>query len=127
MSNKSKVILKDYVEVKGKKYYVDNKRVVLEPTNSEIRMAKWLSNILSKQIELLPRVKLPKNIKTADYLIDGELWDLKSITSNRNDAIRSRIRNQETQSSNFIIDITKSKIILKAAEKQIKHIKDITG
>ena len=70
----------------------------------------------------MPRILLPEYIKTSDYLINNEYWDLKTIVSNRNDAIRNRIRNQEDQASNFIIDISKSKLTLKSAEKQINDI-----
>jgi hypothetical protein len=40
---KSKVELKDFVEVNGRKYYVDNKKVVFEPTKKELATAVWLS------------------------------------------------------------------------------------
>ena len=52
---------------------------------------------------------------------------MKTITSNRNDAIRNRIRNQENQAPNFIVDISKSKIALKSAEKQMNEIFQLKG
>ena len=82
---------------------------------------------MNRKIEILPRIVLPKNIKTSDYLIDNEYWDLKDIVSNRNDAIRNRIRKQEKQASNFIINISNSKLTLKSAEKQIKDILQLKG
>ena len=119
---KSKVTLKDYVEANGQKYYVDNKKVVFETTNKEISIAVWISKKLNKKVEILPKVYKPENIKTADYLIDNEKWDLKEITSSRNNAIYSRIRKQKDQSPNFIIDISKSKLTIKSVVKQINNL-----
>ena len=77
---------------------------------------------LNKRIEVLPRVVLPKNIKTADYIIDGEFWDLKVISSNKNYAVYVRIRNQEKQSNNFIFDISQSKLTIKSVVKQLEDL-----
>ena len=63
------IVFKDYIEIDGYKYFVDGKRVVMEASKKEITVAKWLSLKLNKQIEILPRIALPKNRKTADYLI----------------------------------------------------------
>jgi len=46
-------------------------------------------------------------------LIDGQKWDLKEITSNRNNAIYTRIRHKKEQAHNFIFDIGKSKLTSK--------------
>ena len=75
MSNESKliksnVVLKDSVEVSGRKYSVDNKKVVLEPSSREIATAVWLSKKLNKKVEILPRINKPEGIKTPDYFID---------------------------------------------------------
>ena len=120
--SKSNVRLKDYVEVDGTKYYVDNKKVVFETTKKELATAVWLSKKLNKKVEILPIVYQPEKIKTADYLIDSEKWDLKEITSNKNYAIYTRIRNQEKQASNFIFDISNSKLTIKSATKQVNEL-----
>ena len=125
--SKSKVELRDYIEINGHKYVVDGIKVVLDPNKREIQTALWLSKKLNKKIELLPRILLPEYIKTSDYLINDKYWDLKTIVSNRNDAIRNRIRNQENQALNFIVDISKSKLTLKSAEKQINDIFKLKG
>ena len=125
--SKSKVELKDNIEINNRKYIVDGIKVVLDPNKKEIQTALWLSKKLNKRVEMLPRILMPENIKTSDYLINGEHWDLKTIISNRSDAIRNRIKNQESQASNFIIDISKSKITLKSAEKQINDLYALKG
>ena len=119
MNRKTKVVFKDYIEIDNHKYYVDGKKVVLEPSKKEIRLALWLSKKLSTEIVVLPRIKQPEGIKTSDYLIYGEKWDLKEIFSNRNDAAYNRIRRYKDQASNFIIDISNSKLTMKATKDQV--------
>jgi len=119
---KVEVQLQSYIIINNTKYIVDGKKVVLEPSNKEINMAIWLSKKLSIEIKLLPRILLPENIKTADYSINGEYWDLKEITSNRNNALYNRIRKKDNQASNFIIDISNSKLTIKALQYQIVEL-----
>ena len=119
---KSKVELKDYVEVDGRKYYVDNNKVVFEPTKKEIATAVWISKKLNKKVGILPRINVPSGIKTADYLLDNEKWDLKILVSNRNNAIYTSIRRDSKQASNFIFDISKSKLTIKAVVRQVEYL-----
>ena len=56
---KSNIILKDYIEIEGCKLYVDNKKVVFEPTKKELEIALWLSKKLNKKVEILPKVHQP--------------------------------------------------------------------
>lgn len=120
--SKSNVVIKDYVEVNGRKYYVDNKNVIFETSDNELAIAIWLSKESDKMIGIVPVIKQPEGIKTPDYLIDNECWDLKEISSNRKDAIYNRIRSGKNQTNNFIIEISKSKITMKSALKQIEAI-----
>ena len=120
--HKSKVELSEYVEVNGIKYYVDNKRIVFEPTKKEIITAVWLSKKINKKVEILPRIKQPEGIKSPDYKIGTENWDLKEIISNRKDAVYNRIRTRKDQANHFIIDISKSKLTIKSATNQVKSI-----
>ena len=123
----AEVILLKYVEINGRKFYVDNKRVVIDPSKKELYMALWLSKKLGKRIEILPRVLIPERIKTSDYLIDGSNWDLKTISSNRNNAIYTSIRIRQEQSNNFIFDISNSKLTIKAVLKQMDGIYSMKG
>ena len=119
MKNKAKVIYKNYVEVNDNKYFVDGRKVVLNSSKIEIALASWLSTVLNVRVEILPKINLPKGIQTSDYLIDNERWDLKRITSSRNNAIHTCIRNKKGQSSNFIFDISMSRLSVNSAKKQI--------
>jgi len=80
--SKSKVSLKDYIEINGHRYIVDGIKVVFEPSKKELHTALWLSRKLNKKIEILPRIALPKNIKTSDYLINNEYWVIDFKPSN---------------------------------------------
>ena len=120
--SKSKVELKNYVEVDGCKYFVDNKNVIFETSNKELAIATWLSEELNKTIGIVPVVKQPEGIKTSDYMIDNEYWDLKEISSNRKDAVYTRIRSGKNQTTNFIIEISKSKMTMKSARKQVEAL-----
>jgi len=122
MSNKVKVILSDYIEVEGRKYPVDNKNVIFETSNRELSLATWLSRELKITIEVMPVIKQPEGIKTADFLINNEYWDLKEISSNRVDAIYNRVRRGKSQATNFIIEISKSKMTMKSALKQVEDL-----
>ena len=121
-SKENVIYLKDFVEVNGCKYYVDGKKVILEPSKREINMAVWLMQKLNTNIYILPKVLLPEGVKTADYLINNENWDLKRIKSTRNTAIYTSIRKQKRQSSNFIFDVSRTKVTIKSAKYQVEDL-----
>ena len=105
-----KVIEAKYIEKDGVKYYVDGKNVVLDYSKKELEVANWLVNTFGGKIYMLPRVNYPKNIKTADYLWNDEFWDLKEIKGNSQKILDNTIKRNKSQSKNFIIDITNSKL-----------------
>lgn len=72
------VIDAKYFCVGKKKYFVDGKRVVLDYSDKEKEIAKWLGKTFGGKIYMLPRINEPEGIQTADYLFKGEYWDLKS-------------------------------------------------
>lgn len=59
---------------------------------------------------MLPRVNKPDGIKTADYLWNGEYWDLKEILGNGKNVLYHATENQRLQAHNFIFDFSNSKI-----------------
>ena len=48
----------------------------------EVEIAKWIHENIGGNIKLLTAVN-EQNKKTADYLKNGKLWDLKSITTEK--------------------------------------------
>ena len=98
------------------------KNVILDYSEEEFEIAEWLENTFGGKIYMLPRVNIPEGIKTADYLFDGEYWDLKKIFGNGKHCIDSSIKKKCNQAHNFIIDISESKISYNQALNQIKRI-----
>lgn len=52
---------------------------------------------------MLPRINNPKGIQTADYLWNGEYWDLKEINGNGKNILFHAVENHEKQAKNFIL------------------------
>ncbi|HEL1613905.1 TPA: hypothetical protein TXL52_002010 [Streptococcus suis] len=59
---------------------MDGRNVVLDNSPKEKETAQWLSELLGRHVEIVPRVNYPKNIPTPDYLVDGVKFDLKKIS-----------------------------------------------
>lgn len=111
-----------FVADNGVKYKVNGKHIVLEPTQREIEVAKILGKIYGGQINIIPRINYPKKIKTPDYIINKEKYDLKTLTENNKNTIYNSIHKQKMQANNFIIDISKNGMSQSDAEKQIDYI-----
>lgn len=111
-----------YEDDNGNKYNVDNKNVILKPTKREKEVADILSKFYGKDVKIIPRINYPKEIKTPDYIMEGEKFDLKQITGNGKYVIQGNLKGKSKQSNNFIIDITKSQMDNIDALKQIENI-----
>ena len=108
-----KIIESKFIVKNGIKYYVDGKYVIFDYNKKELEIATWLVNTFGGTIYLLPRINVPENIKTADYLWNNEFWDLKEIKGSSNQVIYHAIYKNKLQCNNFILDITNSKLNLK--------------
>lgn len=111
-----------YIDKDKNKYIVDGKNVVLEPTKREIEVAKLLGQRIGGQINIIPRVNKPESIKTPDYIINDERFDLKQLTGGGKYTIQGNLKGKEEQANNFIIDITNAKLDNGEAERQIRNI-----
>ena len=116
-----KVLEAKYIKKDGIKYFVDGRNVVLDYNKKELEIANWLVNTFGGKIYLLPRINIPENIRTADYLWNNEFWDLKEIKGNSNQVIYHSVCKNIEQSNNFIFDITLSKLELKDLLLQVKE------
>ena len=122
-SNNHKVIDRNYfADSEGNIYKVDGKYVVLDYSIKEKEIANWLVTTFGGTIYMVPRVNEPISIQTPDYLFKGEHWDLKEIFGDSKQVIYHAIYAKKGQSSNFIIDITKSKLSFDAAKIQISNL-----
>lgn len=113
---------KYYIDNNGTEYRVDGKYVILKPTQKEIEVAKLLGKTIGGNVNVIPRVNKPLGIKTPDYIINGEKFDLKEITGGGKYTIQGNIKGKEKQSNNFVIDVTNAKFDIKEAERQIQNI-----
>lgn len=119
-----------YFDYRGQRYHVDNKNVVLDYSKEELETAYWLENIFGGEIFMLPRINIPKGIETADYLWHKEYWDLKTISekaTSQKRAVDNIIKTSKNQTSNFILNITNSKINKKILLEQTKRIFNTNG
>lgn len=114
-------------EYEGKSYVVDGKNVVLDYSGKEKEVANWLESNLGGELYMCPRVNSPDGISTPDYLFRGEKYDLKEITGSSVRVIDNAIKGKQNQASNFILDITKSKLSKSELLKQAKAIYNSKG
>lgn len=61
-------------------------------------------------------------IKTPDFLVNGQKFDLKQINGIGKYVIQGNLKNKQGQARNFIIDITNSDINVQEATHQIIDI-----
>ena len=113
---------KYFIDEDNNEYKVDGKHVVLNPSDREKEVARMLGEIYGEEIKLIPRVNEPEKIKTPDYIINEEKFDLKEITGTGKYVIEGNLKGKQKQANNFIIDITNSKIKEEEVIKQIENV-----
>lgn len=111
-----------YIDEDGNRYNVDNKYVILKPTEREKEVANMLGELYGGKIKIIPRVNEPKNIKTPDYIVKNRRYDLKQISGNGKYVIQGNLKGKQKQADNFVIDITKSEMSIDEAIRQIENI-----
>ena len=111
-----------YIDEEGNRYNVDNKYVILKPTEREKEVANMLGELYGGKVKIIPRVNEPKNIKTPDYIVKNKRYDLKQINGNGKYVIQGNLKGKQKQADNFIIDITNSKLDTEEAINQIQNI-----
>ena len=112
----------NFIDEKGVKYSVDGKNVKIKANEKERTVANLMGKIYGGQVELVPVVLNPKGIKTPDYIINGERFDLKEIFGNGKNTLDTAISKKKKQSNNFIFDITNTKMEEIEAIEQIQKI-----
>lgn len=111
-----------YIDEDGTRYNVDNKYVILKPTEREKEVANMLGELYGGKIKIIPRVNEPKNIKTPDYIVKNRRYDLKQISGNGKYVIQGNLKGKQKQADNFVIDITKPEMSIDEAIRQIENI-----
>lgn len=113
---------KYYVNNNGGKYYVDNKNVILNYSKKELEIAVLMAHLFKKNIYMMPKINIPEGIRTADYLLNGEYWDLKEINSNGKRVIDNRINGNQRQAKNYIFDTSNSTLSDDEIKLQVRRI-----
>lgn len=108
----------------GKEYKVDGKHVVLDYSRNEKEVADVIAKEYGKDIKMVPRVLNPPGIKTPDYIIDGEKWDLKTLSSKGKNVFYNLTKGKKEQANNFIFDISNIEVEDNWVENQIKSLYD---
>ena len=80
-------------------YYVDGKNVILDYSKEELEIAKWLESTFGGKIYMLPKIKKPNGIKTADYIFNGILLDLKKLSGSSKTFLDDGIKRAKKQSN----------------------------
>ncbi|MDD3223079.1 MAG: hypothetical protein EOM34_09110 [Clostridia bacterium] len=71
---------------------------------------------------MVPRVNVPQGVSTPDYLINGKKFDLKSISGDNKNTLYNAVSKKNKQSSNFIFDISQSKLSTSEIFEQIERL-----
>lgn len=111
-----------FVDDKGNEYRVDGKNVKIKHTEKEKEVAKILGRMYGGNVKLVPVVLNPKGIKTPDYIINGEKFDLKEPKGSSSSTIYNLFKHKSKQANNFIIDIHKSGLDKTESIKQAKEV-----
>lgn len=112
--NSHEIKLQYFYIYNGTIFPVDGKHVHFEKGkkfDEIMEVANLLKKTLGGSIYLLPKVEIPEKVQTADLLFRGVKYDLKTLTGFSETILNTNIRNREKQAHNFLINITKSKVI----------------
>lgn len=103
---RGKVTELNYWEVDGERYDVDGVKVELSYSEKERKVAEFLSESLNADLKMVPKVNNPEGIRTPDYLLNGERFDLKSLSGKGKYVIDNNVKRLKGQSENAVFDIT---------------------
>jgi len=106
-------------EDNGVIYNVDGKNVILDYSEKELEIAKFLKETFGGEIYMVPRICYPYYLKTPDYLFNSKKFDLKEINGNSPYVIDNASKNKKLQACNFILDINETKLSINEILSQI--------
>lgn len=122
VSNKdAKVKILNEYSMKGVKYVVDGKKVVLDYKTHDKEIAELMCETFNMDVCIVPRVLLPQKISTPDYLIGGKRYDLKEPVGNSKNTLYNMINKKKDQADNFIYDVSKCPLELEEIKRQIEE------
>lgn len=112
---------RDFARIEGVDYKVNGSTVLLDYKKSEWNIAVLLQKFFGGIVEMIPRVTKPKHIKTPDYVLNGQKFDLKAPTGNTKNTIYNNLKESKGQASNVVLDITRCGL---SEEECLEYVKD---
>ena len=118
---KGRVYDAKYFKHNGEKYWVDGHNVLFNPKPGERETAQLLIDCFGGTVEMLPEVKNPGFIKTADYAFNGLKVDRKGPTGNGKRTVFNQINEIKGQANIMVLDLSRTNMTLERVEKDL-HI-----
>lgn len=87
------------------------------PRQHEIEVAETLAEHFKTDVEFVPTTER----NTPDFLIDGVLWELKSPQGRGKNNIQRQLQYASHQSSNVIIDASRSKMHASKIKREVRY------
>jgi len=119
-----KVTEQNYLIIENELHYVDDVHILSGHTEEERNAAKLLVDEFGGEIVLLPRTSgggIYKDIKSADYLLNGVRIDLKSPKGNGKNTIYEIVKASKKQANTFAIDVSKTPLNLEEIMQQLEE------
>ena len=95
---------------------IQNKVHLLDHEWSTIKF--FLEN--GRDIELIPPIQVEK-CRTPDFVMDGQVWEMKSPTGGGKHTIKHNIQNAKEQSRNVVLDLRRCKLTDERAISEADH------
>ena len=116
------IVYKQNVTIDGIDYHVDGIHVKLDPDENEKRVGELLTEKLGGRLEFWPKIVVPENVKTPDYVFYGQKVDLKTPTKTNKDTFYNACHKKKKQASGFIFDISNIEMSRDEAIEQAKAL-----
>ena len=119
-----KVTEQNYLIIENELHYVDDVHILSGHTEEERNAAKLLVDEFGGEIVLLPRTSgggIYKDIKSADYLLNGVRIDLKSQKGHGKNTIYEIVKASKKQANTFAIDVSKTPLNLEEIMQQLEE------
>lgn len=113
--------LQEYI-VNGEIFKVDGKKVVLDYSVHEKKVAETIATLYGKDVRMVPRVTYPQGISTPDFKIDDVDWDLKTISTGGKNVFYNAVKKKKRQASCFIFDVTNCPLDMSEINQQIINL-----
>ena len=112
------------VTINGVTYQVDGDNVILDYSPHEKEIAELLERKVGGEMYMVPKVGMPKNVRTADYIFHGHFYDLKTLKTvpPGKNPIYNPVKKSSGQAKKVIVDVTIPDLDSATIEQQVDKI-----